>query len=118
MDERVRRAFLVEPRLSREWRRLCLSVEEERDCALVVVLVVVRKDEALAVVARGAGGDGEDEDDSADSGTMRRVDGSTRFEGVGAGAALEDWDLGSPRAAAAQERSVERDARSAASWSA
>lgn len=96
-----------------------MSAEDERDCAAALEVVVpVRKVDALVVVVRGAGGEGGDEEGRADSGTMRRVDGSTRFEGDGAGAVLEDWDLGRPRAAAAQERSVERDARSAASWSA
>lgn len=51
-----------------------------------------------------------------DSGTIRNVVGSMRFElavVVGAG-----WSrLGRPRAAAAQERRVERLARRAASWS-
>ena len=56
----------------------------------------------------------------ADSGTMRRVLGSTRAVLVaGRALAVGVWlDFGRPRAAAAQERRVDRLARRAASWSA
>ena len=64
---------------------------------------------------RGGGATSRDGESSSDSGTMRRVEGSTRFDGPAAWVRV-DWScLGRPRAAAAHESRVERLARRAAS---
>ena len=73
----------------------------------------------LGRCGRGGGG-GES---SAEAGTRRSAPGATRSAGASAGPRGglgfdEDGSrLGRPRAAAAQERSVESEARRAASWS-
>jgi len=63
----------------------------------------------------GRAGGFSSEEGMADSGTRRRVDGSIWWELLRWGA---DSCFGKPRAAAAQERRVDRLARRAASWSA
>lgn len=55
---------------------------------------------------------------SADSGTRRIVDGSILFDGLIVGCWADDSRLGRPLAAAAHDRSVDKLALNAASWSA
>ncbi len=63
-----------------------------------------------------AGAAGEVEPVMADSGTRRRVVGSTRLEALGESCWVDEFSrFGSPRAAAAQERRVDKLARRAAS---
>ena len=70
-------------------------------------------------VGRGGSAGGGLEFVMADSGTRRREEGSIRLDCVlGPDWVVELSRLGRPRAAAAQDRRVDRLARSAASWSA
>lgn len=96
-----------------------LFLSFDRDAFRLPFSLVLERDVAEArcrTEGRGGSAGGRVELVIADSGTRRSVVGSMRLEGLGKSCCVDESSrLGNPRAAAAQERRVERLARRAAS---